>query len=487
MLNNLSKTAFLTLAMAGLCFLWACNNDDDVSSGFEVNNFTESYPIPRGTSVTIAFDVTHEGEVPTVTVNAEGQTGVEPTVSTNGNTTNVSYGYTLPGNARLNEIFTVEFDVRTASSGSTFNALVVASPVIETPTTYEFTREGVSTVSFSGQNDRLDQVEEIKDLLKLADAGQVISEQALLDMFENTGNNGGGNFSFTSDRQLKNKTFAPDLDNRFYETLFAEAATASVAGSNGVQAANGTAGLITRENSGNTILLDDKGREFTQLIEKGLMGSVFYHQIFNVYLTNDRIGDDVENTALREGSNYTDMEHHFDEAYGYFNAPVDFTSPWPSERGSEDRFWSHYSNVVDNVNGGQLGTNKSVMDAFILGRTAIVNNDLSAKDVQRDALYEQLELVAAATTVHYINETLSHLGNNSTGEAFHTLSEAWAFVNAIQYSPRKVLTLNQISTMQNTDFGADGNFWNVTTTGLNNAKATLVGAYPALEPVQDDL
>ena len=358
---------------------------------------------------------------------------------------------------------------------------------LEVPETYQFSRDGESSVAFPGQNDRLAMVEEMDSYLGNGDAGELLSEQDLIDMFENTGNNGGGNFSFTSDRQLKNKTFAPDLDANLFGDLFARAESASENGNNGMTATNGVAGLLERENSGNTILVDENGREFAQFIEKGLMGAVFFNQIFNVYLTNDRIGPDVENDELREGENYTDKEHHFDEAYGYWNAPRDFTSPWPESREGEDRFWSHYSNVVDNVSNGELGTNQIIQDAFIRGRTAIVNDDQEALNEQVDILYENLELVAAATAVHYINSTLAHLGNNNNGEAFHTLSEAWAFTNAIKYSPRRKLSLSEIEQINETDFGENGNFWNVTTTGLNNAKSKLVDTYPELESVQDDL
>ena len=355
--------------------------------------------------------------------------------------------------------------------------------LIDTPEIYAFTRDGAPTVSYSGQTDRLNMVSETKDYLRRGDQGEVLSEQALLDMFQNAGGNGGGHFSFSSDRQLKDKTFTPDLDNRLFENLFSGAVAASAAGNAGVVATDGTAGLLTRENSGNTILVDERGREFTQLIEKGLMGSVFYNQIFNTYLTDDRIGAGVENAELVEGENYTPMEHHWDEAFGYWGAPTDFTSPWPEAREDEARFWAHYSDVAD----GELGTNELIMDAYIAGRAAIVNDDVATKDAQRDVLYAYHELVAAATAVHYINLTLQYLDEGKTGEAFHTLSEAWAFVNALRYSPRRKISPEQIDAILGADFGADGNFWNVTAAGLNEAKATLVGVYPQLAPVQDEL
>ena len=354
---------------------------------------------------------------------------------------------------------------------------------ISPPDTYEFTRDGESTVAFPGQTDRLNMVSEMKSYIATANSGEVISEQALLAMFENEGGDGGGNFSFTSDRQLKNKTFAPDLDDNLFEGIFADAQAASENGNNGVRADNGTAGLIEREEKGSDILVDANGREFTQLVEKGLMGAVFFNQIFNVYLTDNRIGPDVENEQLREGKNYTDKEHHFDEAYGYFGAPVDFESDWPDSRTGELRFWTKYSNDAD----GFLGFNDKVMNAYILGRTAIVNNNQDELDNQVEVLYENLELIAAATAVHYINSTLGHLDNINQGEAFHTLSEAWAFVNALKYSPFRKISLSQINQILNTEFGSNGNFWNVTAAGLNNAKSTLVDIYPDLEPFQDQL
>jgi hypothetical protein len=167
---------------------------------------------------------------------------------------------------------------------------------IEAPENYEFTRDGESTVAYPGQNDRLDMVEEMKAYIATAHDGEIISEQALNDMFENTNGDGGGNFPFESEKQLKNKTFGPDLDENLFENIFANAEAASENGSAGVRAENGVAGLLEREGSGNDILVDAKGREFTQLVEKGLMGAVFYNQIFNEYLTDSKIGPDVENS-----------------------------------------------------------------------------------------------------------------------------------------------------------------------------------------------
>ncbi|MEM1125967.1 MAG: DUF4856 domain-containing protein [Bacteroidota bacterium] len=482
-LSRFAAPLLLILLMVGVT---ACDSGSDPSDPPGINGPALQLEGGRGTTVDVSLNLEAEAGLQSLSVSVNGGAAEAVSIQAGAEQQDVTYMFTIPADSRLGDAYALVFTLTDEDDvTSTITANVTTSKLIETPTTYTFTRNGQSTVNYDGQNDRLAHVEEIKALLRTADNGAVITEQALLDMFGNTGDNGGGNFSFTSDRQLRNKTF--ELDIPLFEGLFASAATASQAGAAGTVATNGTAGLIERA-SGSTILVDENGREFVQLIEKGLMGAVFYNQIYNVYLTDTRIGDDVENTALSEGRNYTAMEHHWDEAFGYFNPPLDFTSPWPSDRRDEDRFWANYSTTVDNVDGnGTLGTNARLMTAYLEGRAAIVNNDLATKDTQRDALYQLHDLVTAGTAVHYINDTLEALDQNEIGEAFHVLSEAWAFTNALKYNPNRVLSVQEIETIMESDYGADGNFWNVTPAGLNAAKAKLVAAYPELAPVQDDL
>lgn len=464
-----------------------CDSVNDDTDPPNIGGETLEVEGGRGTAVEVPLSLRAEAGIQSLSVAVNGGTPEDVDVEVGAVEQDLAYSFEIPADAIVGTEYALLFTLTDQDGeASNISATVRTGTLIDAPETYQFTREGASTVSYSGQTDRLNQVAEMKVYLQTGDNGQILSEQALLDMYENAGGNGGGNFSFTSDRQLKDKTFPPDLDDRLFEDLFAAAAEASQNGNAGVSASNGTAGLITRGN-GNTILVDENGREFVQLVEKGLMGSVFYHQIYNVYLSDARIGESVENVEVVEGRNYTPMEHHWDEAFGYWSPPLDFTSPWPDSRRSELRYWTNYSNVVDNVDNGRLGTNATIMNAFIDGRTAIVNNDPGAKNAQRAVLIEQLDLVAAATAVHYINDTISHLDAGSTGDALHTLSEAWAFVNALRYNPERRLSLQQIEEIMNDDFGSEGNFWNVTPAGLNKAKGTLVDAYPDLTSVQNAL
>ena len=46
------------------------------------------------------------------------------------------------------------------------------------------------------------------------------------------------------------------------------------------------------------MLVDENGREFKRIIEKGLMGATFYNQIVNNYLTSSKIGSAVDNETI---------------------------------------------------------------------------------------------------------------------------------------------------------------------------------------------
>jgi len=218
------------------------------------------------------------------------------------------------------------------------------------PTTYSFTDEnGNSTVSYGGQTDRLSQLEEMVVIMKSGTSGMV-AEQTLLDMYANVGDNGSGNFSFTSTKQLENKTFTNDV--QMFKDWMADLAVASNDFSE--TAASGQAGVLTSGSS--AYLFDANGYEPVQLIEKGLMGAVFMDQAVNGYFGDAKMN--VDNTDAVDAANgkfYTTMEHHFDEAFGYFGVATDFPSSIPSS------FWGKYCDSRD----ADLNSNSVMMNNFL--------------------------------------------------------------------------------------------------------------------------
>lgn len=329
------------------------------------------------------------------------------------------------------------------------------------PSTYLFTdANGNSTVSYGGQVERLDQLGELVTYAKSANS-TLVTASALNDMFMNAGGNGNGNFSFSSTKNLKSKCYV--LDTTTFANYFSELALASA--SNGNTATNGSAGTLTSGTS--TYLFSANGIEYTQLIEKGLMGAVFYYQMNSVYFSDSKMN--VDNTVAVDpgaGEYFTEMAHHFDEAFGYFGTPIDFPT-----NTTGIRYWGKYCNSQNAV----YGFNATLMNAFLNGRYAITKSDYTGRDAQIVIIRENMEKLSASRAVTYIDEALSYFGTDQA-KFLHVISETYGFINALKYSPveTRKMTPTQVDNLL-ADFGT--NFWNLTTTDLNLIKSTLVSTY----------
>ncbi len=328
------------------------------------------------------------------------------------------------------------------------------------PTTYTFKdANGNSTVNYGGQVDRLSQLEEMVIVMKSGTEG-IISEQTLLDMFANTGDNGAGNFSFSSSKQLEDKCFANDVS--LFKSWMSDLATISNDFSE--TAASGQAGVLTSGSS--KYLFNENGYEPVQLIEKGLMGAVFMNQAVNGYFSDAKMN--VDNTSAVDPANgkyYTVMEHHFDEAFGYFGVDVDFPSSIPSN------FWGKYCDKRD----ADLNSNSIMMNNFLKGRAAISNDDMATRNAAIKEIRLMWETISAKQAVHYLNSAKGQLGTDNA-KAFHSLSEAYAFTWNLRYAPLETRRISQgehaaLMNMFPT------NMWDITISDINAIVAFIDGKF----------
>lgn len=328
------------------------------------------------------------------------------------------------------------------------------------PNTFSFTDgSGNSTVSFSGQTERLDQLSEMVTLMKTGNAA-TLDAQILKDMFANTNGDGNGNFSFTSTKQLKDKCFT--IDQSLFETFMDNIATASV--DNATTAADGQAGTLTSGTS--TYLFDANGVEQVQVIEKGLMGAVFLNQALNTYFGAGKM--DVDNTTAVDpgaGKYYTEMEHHWDEAFGYFGVSIDFPTAVP------DRFWGKYCNNQD----ASINCNADMMDQFLLGRAAITGNALSDRNAAIASIRTEWEDISAYQAMTYLDDAVGFFGSDDA-KFLHVLSEAYAFAWNLRYAP---VETRRMSTTEHAALMAmfNTNFWTMTVAEINAIKNTIDAKY----------
>ena len=285
------------------------------------------------------------------------------------------------------------------------------APSLEVPTTYNF-----ENVDYSGQQQRIEMLNQLIGKVRTANDGQTkVTASELLDIYENRINLLG------TDKKLSDKT-APTAKPAI-EALF-----------NQVEALSGNP-----DNVVGGYLVTPEGIEPAQMIAKGLMGSVLYWQATAGYLGEAKMN--VDNTEVVAGQG-TKMQHHWDEAFGYFGVPRDFPENKGTAEGATGEnkawFWGSYSNQRAEV----VDVRKDIMDAFIAGRAAIGRNDLAARDQAIATIREKWDLLVAANAVHYINAALANKTTNA-GKYYHNWSEGLAFAQALQYNPAAKITPQQ--------------------------------------------
>lgn len=312
----------------------------------------------------------------------------------------------------------------------------------EIPTTYTFERSGATTVDFSGQTSRLQMLDEMGALYSTAATnGVILEETQLLNMFSNSNNPFSSNVLNSSGKDLKSKTAA----SSDYFTLFLGGGSTSekiavqsffqsqfTAGNLASQGATASAGVAGSYLDGTKMrLFAANGLEPQQVLLKGMMGALMMDQISNNYLSTiylDAGANLINNTnkVLAENSNYTTMEHFWDEAYGYVYGADNATD-------NTRKYWSSYIEQV-NDDADFNTVSSEVNAAFRKGRAAIVNNDYLVRNQQIDIIQRNLALVAAVRAVFYMQEGKSKLATDNGAKAFHALSEGYGFIMSLRYT-----------------------------------------------------
>lgn len=345
------------------------------------------------------------------------------------------------------------------------------------PSTYSF-----ENVSYSGQTDRLDMLAELTAEMKKPNSGIPANEQAMLNMFANQNSPFADGALNTSTKQLKNKCYdggGVAMTTSTFEYYISRLATLSASSS--ATWAPGTAGIAT--SGSKAYFFDENGVEYTQLVEKGLMGAVFYYQISETYTREGKIGDAVNNTDVTVGKG-TDMEHHWDEAFGYFGAPVDLTEANYADQSL--RFHAKYAAKGSDVG---LETVGNVMYQFIKGRYSISNKNYEDRDAAATQLRKEYEMILVTTAIHYINGSIANFSDDAIRN--HEISEAYAFIASLHYNSDKLISNTDLAAVEDlfrVDMGGQmiPNFLNISVSKLNQAKNKLSEVY-GLDAVKDIL
>lgn len=374
---------------------------------------------------------------------------------------------------------------------------------LEVPALYEFSRDGQSTVAFSGQTTRILMAEELAS--ELSDFGSM-DKTTLLEMFRHEAADGSDANPFSSDalnaaddKQIKSKVAASyDFKNVFASTtqseqikaLFEEWIEAQVdeIDANYNQAASaGVPGQVVDGDGARYV--NGEGLEFNQLVVKGLIGALMTDQALNNYLSTNVLdeGQNRENQingVTEEGKSYTTMEHKWDEAYGYFYGTAQNPANPNPTLGSDDSFANKYLARVEG-DPDFAGIAETVFEAFKTGRAAIVAGDFETRNEQANIIREEISKMIAVRAVYYLQagKRFLHGSNQNIGGGFHALSEGYGFIYSLQFtrvpnSNSPYFTPAEVTEMLNTLMSdGENGLWDVTPETLDQLSDQIADAF----------
>ncbi len=238
----------------------------------------------------------------------------------------------------------------------------------------------------------------------------------------------------------------------------------------------------------NAIYVTSEGVDLKQLIQKFLLGAVAFSQGTDDYLDNDTDNKGLltDNTTQIDGKFYTNLEHQWDEGFGYFGAARDYlnysddeiASKVTDDSGRAD--WNGYHdtngddaidfkseyNFGNSTNAAKrdrsattaLDLTAEAFNAFLQGRQLIANTHTAFTTEQAAELkgYATTATLAweksiSATVIHYINDLSADLNTiksgNYTVTEFETMakhfSEMKGFALNLQFNPESPMNNEQ--------------------------------------------
>jgi hypothetical protein len=221
------------------------------------------------------------------------------------------------------------------------------------------------------------------------------------------------------------------------------------------------------------------GVHLGELLEKFMMGAVSFSQAAEDYLNTDAKpgkGLSADNKELaKAGVNYTALEHHWDEGFGYFGAARDYVN-YPveviaakqsldtnndakisllSEKNYSAAVYAAKRKLGSSIDGNvkdDYDFSSKSFSYFLKGRHLIASgNEAFVPYAKAYAILaiNQWERVLAASSIHYINSYLSELESfGSETYRFSELAKVWSeakgFALSFQFNPK--------SSMSDSDF-----------------------------------
>lgn len=319
---------------------------------------------------------------------------------------------------------------------------------------------GKTTVDYAGQTTRIAMLKELDAYMKTGTTANLDAVK-MINMFRNqSAAFASADLNAATDKTISSKTAQSfvaseaDAERQRFVMWFNELEANSKA--HGQTAAQGQAGVL------NNRLLTEKGFELGQFIQKGLIGAMMLDQIANIYLGAEK--QNADNDAVAEGKNYTPLEHHWDEAFGYFAT----NETWPVK--GKESYLGEYLRQGTYYNGG----NENFYLAFLKGRAAIVNKDMATRDEQIAYIRSEMEKGIATVAISYLNKT-----NTASDDAarFHSLSEGIGFIYSLRFAYNAKVNKSKSEQLMSQLMNKTNGFWSLTKADIDAVRDELANTF----------
>jgi hypothetical protein len=294
--------------------------------------------------------------------------------------------------------------------------------------------------------------------------GATLDATVLKNMLSNTGSpftDATLNTSGTSLRPLFASSLpAADAEKERLTLEAAFPAIATASKSVTAVASEGKAGKLVTGTS--SYLVDEKGIEWGQIIQKSLIGGLQLDYISNVLLSDKNLT--LDNSKVVSGKSYTELEHNWDQIFGLLTAnPVyggkaTATSSGESFLGSY--IWEYNKDDFPKIH-----------VALLKGRAAIVNNDATTLKAQVAIIRPALEKAVAKAALGYMDKWKTNATNDAARA--HAMGEGLGFVYSLRYAKLAGADATFSDTILAGLIGAPNGFWGLTNAKIDAASAAI--------------
>ena len=171
----------------------------------------------------------------------------------------------------------------------------------------------------------------------------------------------------------------------------------------------------------NRVYVDEKGLAIAEAFNYSIMGAIYLDKILNYHLDsyffdNQELIKKHQNVVLPAGRNYTELEHHWDLAYGYYDFWKKLAQPEgiPLLKDSE----------------------KKIFNAFVQGRIELGRYRYEDMKIHIRIIREELSKVAIARAINFLlsENTHSNLEEDSGSDAFASISKGYGLIYSLIFT-----------------------------------------------------